>query len=1044
MGFIGDKRKLTALLLLSIMVFVAFLLYIDPSAFAQEDTLDAKGKITEPLGVYVRSGPSTSTSKVNSAINGKAFTIYEEKFTKNDDSKDTIWYKTSLNGYIRSDLAEISYNGTKGIVNTYLNARRGPSTAFGVRFVYSPKDEVNVLTKVMNADNELWYKIKHKDGSIVYVCGEYLSIIGNSGKTSTGTSTSGNKDNKDNNSDSKRTEGSSSKPDPNSNSNKTNTQQNSGTSSKVAISGKGFNGAESVFRTRSGFVVNGDGVQPVYADTSEKSKQVATTKYNTRYYFVAEYFTSETDNSMSNRWYYARGRGFVNGRSVTVNNYISGTAKANNRIVGRSGAGDKFPSISTIERGAEMIVVANAYDIHGNLWLKVYESGRYKYVRANLVQDVSEEAKKAEEKRQAEEAKKAEQARRAEEARKKAEEAKKAEAARKAAEAKKKAEEARKAAEKAGNTNPSGSKGSSASASGIVNEPLGAFVRQAPSTSSGKVGGASKGTRLEIKYEKFTSSNSNSPEDIWYSTSLGGFLRADLVDASYRTYTGYTTDWLNVRTGAGTGFRSIKVLKPDTRIQIVLKAYDTNGMLWYKIKDNGHLYYVYANYVSDSLGGTPGGTSNSGGSSNSNLGNITNESTLTPLTPAEFEASMNEQGFPESYKPALRELHAKYPHWQFAAKHTGLDWQQALNRQIASSNLVWYSQPEGYKDVGQDSYNFDGGYYYAKDGTTFFKASPQTVAYYMDPRNFLRADGVFMFEDLHYNGKFQTASAVRDVLNSTRMPAGAERYFVEAGASYNVSPVYLACKVVAEIGGTTGNIDGHSFTYGRNTYQNAYNPFNIGASDTAYGNPAAKGLVWAISGSSYLRPWNTLEKSIKGGAMFISSDFIANNQHSMYYERFNVNNGLGSVGTHQYMTAIYGPRNQASSQFDSYRNLGLLNKAFCFEIPVYKNMPSGISPEPPTGHNNAFLKDLSVNVNGKKVGLNRSFYRFTNDYVTSRVSSGASYATINAVPYRSDVSIRYNGGPGNKIYLKSGKNVVHIDVISPSGRTIRYNLTITK
>ena len=997
MGLIGDKRKLTVLLLLLAFASVAFLLYIDPSAFAQEDTLDAKGKINEPVGVYVRSGPSVSTAKVGAAVNGRAFTIYEEKYTENSSSADTIWYKTSLNGYVRSDLADISYNGKKGIVNVYLNARRGPSTAFGVRFVYSPNDEVNVLTRVVNANNELWYKIKHSDGSMVYVCGEYITIKDSHGNASGDSDSAGKKDN-GTGSEGKQTA--------------KELEENSQT--QTSTTGKNFSGAGTVFSTRSGFVVNDDIAASIYSDTSEESSKVGSVGHNTHCRFVAEYFTSETDNSMANRWYYVKEKGFINGQSITVYNYISGTGKATTRISGRSGAGDRFPSVGTIEANDEMIVVANAYDAHGKLWLKVYEKGRYKYVEADLVKDISKEAGGAEE------AKKAEEARKAEEA--------------------KKAEEARKAA----NTNPSGSYGSSASASGVVNEPLGVFIRRAASTNSGKVGGAGRGSQLEINHEQFTSSTSNSPEDIWFQTSLGGYIRADLVDASYRTYTGYTTDWLNVRIGAGTGFRSVKVLKPDTRIQIVLKAYDTNGMLWYKIKDGNDLYYVYANYVADTLNGNPGETSNSGGSNNGNSGNVISGSTLTPMTSAEFEASMNEQGFPESYKPALRELHAQYPHWQFAARHTGLDWEQALNRQIASSNLVWYSQPEGYKDVGQDSYNFDGGYYYAKDGTTFFKASPQTVAYYMDPRNFLKPDGIFMFEDLHYNGKFQTNDAVRDVLNSTRLPEGTERYFVEAGASYNVSPVYLACKVVAEIGGSTGNIDGHSFTYGGRTYQDAYNPFNIGASDSAYGNPAAKGLVWAISGNSYLRPWNTLEKSIKGGAMFISSDFIANNQHSMYYERFNVNNGLGNVGTHQYMTAIYGPRNQASSQFGSYSNLGLLDKAFCFEIPVFENMPSRATPEPPTGHNNAFLKNLSVSVGGQSISLDKEFHRFTNDYVINGVSSGASYATINAVPYRADVSISYNGGPGNKIYLKSGDNVISIEVISPSGRAVRYNVTIRR
>ncbi|MBE6758376.1 MAG: hypothetical protein E7552_07535, partial [Ruminococcaceae bacterium] len=37
-----------------------------------------------------------------------------------------------------------------------------------------------------------------------------------------------------------------------------------------------------------------------------------------------------------------------------------------------------------------------------------------------------------------------------------------------------------------------------------------------------------------------------------------------------------------------------------------------------------------------------------------------------------FEAWLSAQEFPESYRPALRELHSQYPNWVFRAQHTGL------------------------------------------------------------------------------------------------------------------------------------------------------------------------------------------------------------------------------------------------------------------------------------------------------------------------------------------------------------------------------------
>lgn len=115
-----------------------------------------------------------------------------------------------------------------------------------------------------------------------------------------------------------------------------------------------------------------------------------------------------------------------------------------------------------------------------------------------------------------------------------------------------------------------------------------------------------------------------------------------------------------------------------------------------------------------------------------------------------------------------------------------------------------------------------------------------------------------------------------------------------------------------------------------------------------------------------------------------------------------------------------------------------------FEIPVYKNMPSTLSSAPPRGHNNAFLKSLSVYNGNSKVGFDKKFNSFQDSYYTTGSIRGASQVSINAIPYRNDVRVTYNGGPGNKIFLKNGNNVVNIDVTSPSGKTVRYKIIINK
>lgn len=107
-------------------------------------------------------------------------------------------------------------------------------------------------------------------------------------------------------------------------------------------------------------------------------------------------------------------------------------------------------------------------------------------------------------------------------------------------------------------------------------------------------------------------------------------------------------------------------------------------------------------------------------------------------------------------------------------------------------------------------------------------------------------------------------------------------------------------------------------------------------------------------------------------------------------------------------------------------------------------MPSSVSPLPASGHNNAFLKSLSITVEKTSIGMSSNFNKFTNNYVAVGNLGGVNQISINAIPYRNDVRVTYNGGPGNKIILKSGKNVMRIDVTSPSGRTIQYVVTINK
>ena len=74
--------------------------------------------------------------------------------------------------------------------------------------------------------------------------------------------------------------------------------------------------------------------------------------------------------------------------------------------------------------------------------------------------------------------------------------------------------------------------------------------------------------------------------------------------------------------------------------------------------------------------------------------------------------------------------------------------------------------------------------------------------------------------------------------------------FMEAGKTYNVSPIYLASLSRQEVGSTIGLVtSGNRFEYKGQIYEGFYNFYNIGAYSSAE-NPAKAGLVYASNGAS--------------------------------------------------------------------------------------------------------------------------------------------------------------------------------------------------
>ncbi len=332
---------------------------------------------------------------------------------------------------------------------------------------------------------------------------------------------------------------------------------------------------------------------------------------------------------------------------------------------------------------------------------------------------------------------------------------------------------------------------------------------------------------------------------------------------------------------------------------------------------------------------------------------VTKKVAVTVLSDAEFEASLESEGFPESYKDSLRALHQEYPYWQFKAYDTGLDWDTALAAEsVTGVNLISNSKSKAWKSTASDAYDSSTGTWKVFDGSTWVAASEAAIAYYMDPRNFLNDRCIYMFEQLEYQSQYQTKAGVNTILKNTPFYKTKFTYtdtttgetkkmyyakaFMKAAKSSKVSPYHLASRVKQEV--VTSSTTTSSAVSGTvSGYEGIYNFYNIGA--TSSSNPVLNGLKWAAntSAGTYLRPWTDPYRSIVGGAEYIASSYISKGQNTGYLQKFNVTSYKRY--SHQYMTNVEAAYSEAIKTKNAYS--GTLDESpLVFSIPVYNNMPS--------------------------------------------------------------------------------------------------------
>lgn len=536
---------------------------------------------------------------------------------------------------------------------------------------------------------------------------------------------------------------------------------------------------------------------------------------------------------------------------------------------------------------------------------------------------------------------------------------------------------------------------------------------------------------------------------------------------------------LNVRTGAGTLYSILKYKEDNVMLEqgtevTVLSEDDSSGDIWYQVsfsyggkKLKG---YVSGKYIrlsgedaSEESGQETGVSEKTtsgeevseetGTSGFINLGLTGQSSTEKVLTEAEFEEAMAEQGFPESYKQYLRELHKARPMWSFEAYHTGLDWETVIKKQSkAGRNLVPKSKNIAWKSIEEGAYDWASDSFIIFDGTTWVSASENAIQYYMDPRNFLNETDIYQFELLSYNSTYQNREGVASILNNTPM-SGETWYsftspdtgmleqitytdtFLEAAQLSGVSPYHLASRVRQEVvAGSDSFSNSATGTY--SGYEGYYNFYNIGANDSAGGGAVAKGLAWAKKkDDAYLLPWTSQYRSIVGGALYIGKSYINKGQNTLYLEKFNVT--PISTYNHQYMTNVEAAYQEGSKICTAYSEMEEV--PLVFSIPVYTDMPETACAAPEDeGNPNNWLKKLSI----KNYTLTPTFKVSDGPETVYSliVDNSVKSIQVNAETVSAAASLSGTG----KQKLEVGNNIVTVQVTAENGDIRDYTIHVVR
>lgn len=343
----------------------------------------------------------------------------------------------------------------------------------------------------------------------------------------------------------------------------------------------------------------------------------------------------------------------------------------------------------------------------------------------------------------------------------------------------------------------------------------------------------------------------------------------------------------------------------------------------------------------------------------SETGSETGTETGTDIRESKEYRSLLSAGFPDSYALPLSRLLQAHPTWEFVPLDvTGLcaryTWNYVLDMEVyaPNNNLVPNDKLYAAMFREDDTTIYDSGYR---------AASRDAVAYYMDPRNFFNETDIFQFFDVSCPAGEETVNAVlKGTFMDGTLPGTDETYtalFTRVGAQYGISAAYLAVRGRMEHGavgsptafGTCGTVISRYSGRDESNLDGYYNFFNIGASGNGAEEILRNAVNYAMKGRDGI-VWNTLEKSIAGGAAVLADRFVTNHQDTPYLLKFNVDvRSVTATGKSrnfwgQHAQNIVAAYAEGRTLARAFATAGATEENYRFLIPVYEGMPESATP----------------------------------------------------------------------------------------------------